>query len=398
MAGSGDTAGEIIPFDCDAPEAIAFRTGRAQLAPTGAFMVGGPYGDEASALAVPLTANGEVIGVMTFIDGPGRHFEPDDVSLASEVASRTGVALSNATRFQREHVVAEVLQRAVLPDFLPQVEGLQLDAEYRAGVAGTYVGGDWYDVFELDDDQVVFSVGDVMGKGAPAAALMGQARTAIRAYAVAGQSPSEVLASLDHLFDTLVEDRIVTAVVGTINPHTGAVTLANAGHPPPMILRGDGSHEYTGTTGSLLIAAGLGGFPRPLHKFRLAPGDSLIMYSDGLVERRGELLSTGMDRLARRGNTDCPRRLAGQSGRVLGLAAERRRAGRRRGGAHRAHGGVGRRYKRSGPGYSTRWHVDPAARPGGAEHARWPGTGSPPTCTASRPRRPSAPPCSPPSW
>ena len=89
---------------------------------------------------MPLTANGEVIGVMTFIDGPGRLFEADDVSLATEVASRAGVALSNATRFQREHVVAEVLQRAVLPDSLPAVEGLVLDAEYRAGVAGTYAG------------------------------------------------------------------------------------------------------------------------------------------------------------------------------------------------------------------------------------------------------------------
>ena len=171
-----------------------------------------------TALSVPLTANGEVIGVMTFVDGPGRLFEADDVSLATEVASRAGVALSNATRFQREHVVADVLQRAVLPDSLPEVEGLSLDAEYRAGVAGTYAGGDWYDVFELSDDAVFFSVGDVMGKGAPAAALMGQVRSAIRAYAVSGLSPTEVLSSLDRLFDTLIEDRVVTAVVGTITP------------------------------------------------------------------------------------------------------------------------------------------------------------------------------------
>ena len=178
-----------VPYDSDAPAAAAYRTGRTQLAP----MEPGegtpdPQG-VATALAVPLTANGEVIGVMTFIDGPGRNFEADDVSLATEVASRAGVALSNATRFQREHVVAEVLQRAVLPDSLPSVDGLSLDAEYRAGVAGTYAGGDWYDVFELGDDCVFFSVGDVMGKGASAAALMGQVRSAIRAYAVSGLSP-----------------------------------------------------------------------------------------------------------------------------------------------------------------------------------------------------------------
>ncbi len=287
---------EAIPFHSDAPAAIAYRTGRAHLAPTS--VVNGTDDLGSSCLAMPLTANGEVIGVMTFIDNPGRQFEPDDLALAAEVASRTGVALSNATRFQREHVVAEVLQRAVLPDSLPEVPGLLLDAEYRAGAAGTYVGGDWYDVFQLDPEHVVFSVGDVMGKGASAAALMGQARSAIRAYAVAGNSPSDVLSSVDRLFDALVEDRVVTAVVGNINPLTGVVHMANAGHPPPLVVRADGTPAYTTEHGSLLIAAGLADSPRPVQEFTLGHGDSLVMYSDGLVERRGELLSDGIERLS----------------------------------------------------------------------------------------------------
>jgi GAF domain-containing protein/anti-sigma regulatory factor (Ser/Thr protein kinase) len=287
-----------IPFESDVPAAIAYRSGQAQLS-----SVPLPNGDDslgagATALAVPLTANNEVIGVMTFVDAPGRRFESDDVSLAIEVASRTGVALSNATRFQREHVVAEVLQRAVLPDSLPEVEGLRLDAEYRPGAAGTYVGGDWYDVFELNPELVFFSVGDVMGKGAPAAALMGQVRSAIRAYAVTGLSPTEVLSSLDHLFDALVEDRVVTMVVGDLNPKTGAIRLANAGHPSPLVVRVDGSAAFTSSESSLLIASGLGGATRPSQKLDLASGDSLIMFSDGLVERRGELITTGMDRLS----------------------------------------------------------------------------------------------------
>jgi GAF domain-containing protein/anti-sigma regulatory factor (Ser/Thr protein kinase) len=299
--------GESLPLDSDAPAAVAYRTGRTQLAPVPASGSAAgqepsddadPPGETSTALSVPLTANGEVIGVMTFLDGPGRLFEADDVSLATEVASRTGVALSNATRFQREHVVAEVLQRAVLPDSLPEVDGLRLDAEYRAGVAGAYVGGDWYDVFELGPGRVFFSVGDVMGKGAPAAALMGQVRSAIRAYAVAGQSPTEVLSSLDRLFDSLVEDRVVTAVVGTIDPSTGSVHLSNAGHPPPLVLRADGQAVYCPMQRSLLIAAGLSGAPRPRDELVLEPGDSLIMYSDGLIERRGESITTGMDRLA----------------------------------------------------------------------------------------------------
>jgi GAF domain-containing protein/anti-sigma regulatory factor (Ser/Thr protein kinase) len=293
-----------LPFDSDAPAALAFRTGRPQLASvtSPATVTGAPArsdeGGDTTAFAVPFTANGEVIGVMTFFDGPGRQFEADDVSLAAEVASRTGVALSNATRFQREHVVAEVLQRAVLPDSLPSVGGVRFDAEYRPGAAGTYVGGDWYDVFQLDEEVVFFSVGDVMGKGAPAAALMGQVRSAIRAYAVAGQSPSDVLSSLDHLFDALVEDRVVTVVVGTINPLSGSVTLANAGHPAPLIVRADGAADFSSTESSLLIAAGLGGSGRPAEELTLQRGDSLVMYSDGLIERRGELITVGMQRLA----------------------------------------------------------------------------------------------------
>ena len=297
-ARSGKRGDDVLPFDSDAPAAVAFRTGRTQLAPFDDTQVGNEPSGVSTGLSVPLTANGEVIGVMTFVDGPGRLFEADDVSLATEVASRAGVALSNATRFQREHVVADVLQRAVLPDSLPEVEGLLLDAEYRAGVAGTYAGGDWYDVFELNRDLVFFSVGDVMGKGAPAAALMGQVRSAIRAYAVSGLSPTEVLSSLDRLFDTLIEDRVVTAVVGTITPSTGRVVLSNAGHPPPLVVRADGSATYCPMERTLLIAAGLSGAPRPRDEVVLDRGDSLIMYSDGLIERRGELITHGMERLA----------------------------------------------------------------------------------------------------
>jgi GAF domain-containing protein/anti-sigma regulatory factor (Ser/Thr protein kinase) len=291
-----DDEWEDIPYGSDVPAAIAFRTGRTQLAPLSGF--GQDPQGVPTALAVPLTANGEVIGVMTFIDGPGRLFEADDVSLATEVASRAGVALSNATRFQREHIVAEVLQRAVLPDFMPEVDGITLDAEYRAGVAGTYAGGDWFDVFELDDDTLFFSVGDVMGKGAAAAALMGQVRSAIRAYAVSGLSPTGVLGSLDTFFDALIEDRVVTAVVGTITPSTGRVVLSNAGHPPPLVVRADGSATFCPMQRSLLIAAGLSGSPRPRDELVLDSGDSLVMYSDGLIERRGEVITDGMERLA----------------------------------------------------------------------------------------------------
>ena len=268
LIGTDDT-----PYDSDAPAAVAYRTGSAQLAPlTSPLVTALGLGGACTALAVPMTANGEVIGVMTFFDGDDRHFQPDDVSLAIEVAARTGVALSNATQYQRERVVAEVLQHAVLPESLPRVDGMHFDAEYRAGAAGTYAGGDWYDVFRLDDERVFFSVGDVMGKGAPAAALMGQVRSALRAYAVTGQSPSEVLSSLDHLFDALAEDRVVTVVVGLLNPKTGAVRLTNAGHPPPLVVRADGTTSFCASTQLAADRRRTGPIRPPGPRARVGPG------------------------------------------------------------------------------------------------------------------------------
>ena len=169
-----------------------------------------------------------------------------------------------------------------------------------------------------------------MGKGAPAAALMGQVRSAIRAYAVTGQTPSEVLSSLDLLFDALVEDRVVTVVVGTINPKLGAVQLANAGHPSPLIVRADGTTSFASTQSSLLIAAGLGGPARPTHDLTLHPGDSLVMYSDGLIERRGELITVGMQRLADTATEVAAGRVARAAGGRAGHPAGRGREGRRR--------------------------------------------------------------------
>ena len=385
---------DSIPYDSDAPAALAFRTGQAQVALVSSPAGEGEQAADSTALAVPFTANGEVIGVMTFLDGPDRQFEPDDISLATEVADRTGVALSNATRFQREHVVAEVLQHAVLPDFLPTVGGLHLDAEYRAGAAGTYVGGDWYDVFRLDDQNVVFSVGDVMGKGAPAAALMGQVRSAIRAYAAAGQTPSEVLSSLDQLFDVLGEDRVVTAVVGSVNPTSGSVRLANAGHPSPLLVRADGHSTFFSSQNSLLIAAGLGGPVRPALAVTLSPGDSLVMYSDGLVERRGELITLGMQRLAEAATAVARLRVAGTARRGLGQPHGRRRAGRRC-------GGLGAPLRRLCPPRieSRRWGVQDqlgcrhftSTRSSRARRRRV--TGWPHTCAMSPTTWPNAPPC-----
>ena len=189
-----------------------------------------------------------------------------------------------------------MLQRAVLPDRLVELPGLILDAEYRPGQVGTYAGGDWYDAIDLGDGRIFFSVGDVMGKGPSAAALMGQVRSALRAYAVTLGDPAAAVESLDRLLDTLGEERLITALAGVIDPATGEVSMADAGHPPPLLVRREGPVEGSGGRDDPGLGVSRAG--RTSCRFSLAPGDMLLCYSDGLVERRGEPITVGVERLA----------------------------------------------------------------------------------------------------
>lgn len=297
-----------LPRDSDTTAARALRTARSQQMAVSADTVAAlPFGADhrrwlaeriGAVLSVPMAARGETVGVMTFLVGRERSgFRPGDVELAEELAARAGVALDNARRFQREHDVAEVLQRAVLPEHLPPVEGMFLDAVYRAGTTGSYAGGDWYDAIALPDGRLFLSVGDVMGKGPAAAALMGQLRAALRVHAVAGDGPASALAGVDRLFAALGEDRLVTAVVCVLDPATGSAVVSNAGHPPPLVVGVDGRHRLVDAGRSLILGARAAP-ERSDHAFDLALGDSLVLYSDGLVERRREPIDVGLRRLA----------------------------------------------------------------------------------------------------
>ena len=315
---------DTVSFDSPAPAAVAYRTGRTQLAPLEGADETDPQA-VSTVLAVPLTANGEVIGVMTFIDGPGRLFEADDVSLATEVAS------SHRCRPLERHPLPArarggggACSAPCSQTRCPRWTGCGSTPSTGPVSPGATPAATGTTSSSSGNDSIFFSVGDVMGKGAPAAALMGQVRSAIRAYAVSGQSPTEVLSSLDRFFNTLVEDRVVTAVVGTITPSSGRVVLSNAGHPPPLVVRADGTATFCPLQHSLLIAAGLDGAPRPRDELVLDRGDSLIMYSDGLIERRGELITNGMDRLGDGRNRDCEIRMARQCRRDVRVDAERR--------------------------------------------------------------------------
>lgn len=242
-------------------------------------------------VVVPITSRGATLGVLAFAR---EELAGDDVAVAVELGARVGVALENAGLYEQEHTVAEALQRAVLPVRLPDVAGVELAARYIPSSPGREVGGDWYDAFPLRDGRLGIAVGDVAGHGLRAAATMGQLRNALRAYAVDGEPPGRVLDRLGALLADEGEEAFATAIYAIDDSATGLLRWANAGHPPPAWL-GERTGFVDGPVGTVL---GTAEEPYEEAELVLPPGQGLLLYTDGLVERRGEHLADGMARLA----------------------------------------------------------------------------------------------------
>ena len=198
--------------------------------------------------------------------------------------------------YQREHKIAETLQRSLLPERLPQIEGLQLAARYLPGARGAAIGGDWYDVLERPDGRVALVVGDVVGHGLRAAATMGQLRNAFRAYGLVEASPAEVVAHINRLVMSGVEDAMATVVYLVLDRETGEVSYSCAGHPPPLVLTPDGPHFLEGGRSVPIGAADPAVFREASAV--IPPGSSLLLYTDGLVERRDVGLEERLGQLA----------------------------------------------------------------------------------------------------
>jgi PAS domain S-box-containing protein len=198
--------------------------------------------------------------------------------------------------YQREHKVAETLQRSLLPERLPQIEGIELAARYLPGARGAAVGGDWYDVLERPDGRVALVVGDVVGHGLRAAATMGQLRNAFRAYGLVESSPSEVVARINRLVMSGVEDVMATVLYLVLDRETGELSFSAAGHPPPLVLAPDGPRFLEGGR-SVPIGASDPAVFREANAV-LPAGSSLLLYTDGLVERRDQALDQRLERLA----------------------------------------------------------------------------------------------------
>jgi PAS domain S-box-containing protein len=303
---------ERYPPDLDAPTGVpqVIRTGRSELYPEidEELLQAGARDEEhleiirrlrmSSAMVVPLRARDRTLGAITFIFAEsGRQYSTHELDLAEELGRRAGLALDHARLYEREHRTAETLQRALLPPTLPVIAGHELAARYLPGRRGDHVGGDWYDAFVLADGRVGIAIGDIGGRGVTAAALMGQVRNGLRAYALKAPGPGAALADLRLMGEHIEELVFATLTYIVYDPRTGAGVLAAAGHLPTLVLEADGRPHFTQAP----RCPPLGADPDcpPLeYEFTLAPGATLVLYTDGLVESRTRSIDTGLERLA----------------------------------------------------------------------------------------------------
>ncbi|WP_143677398.1 PP2C family protein-serine/threonine phosphatase, partial [Streptomyces scabiei] len=248
-----------------------------------------------SYMALPLVARGSVLGTLSLYRTVNdRPFDDQDCLLASELAARAAICIDNARLYGRERATALTLQRSLLPVTPVQREGLDIAARYRPALSD--VGGDWYDVLPLGPGRTGLVVGDVMGKGVQAAAIMGQLSSATRALARLDLQPAELLRHLDDIAGSL-GDSIATCVYAVCDLERGTCTLSSAGHLPPVLATADGTARLVDVPGG--VPLGVGGVDFGTVELKLAPGSLLALYTDGLVENRTEPIDTGLTTLTR---------------------------------------------------------------------------------------------------
>ncbi|MFB7090711.1 SpoIIE family protein phosphatase [Streptomyces sp. NPDC056296] len=257
-----------------------------------------------SVLTVPLGAQRQVTGALTLArTNPAHPFDTADLEVVGDIGRRVGLVIDNARRFGRQRAVAEAMQRNLLAP-LPQPGPLRLAARYQPAPAGSQVGGDWYDAFELKDGAVALVIGDVVGHDLTAAAGMAQLHGILRSLAWdRAEPPGAVVDRLDDAMQAVTTVSMATLVLARVEgPRTGPWTLrwTSAGHPPPLLLTPDGGARYLEAGQGLLLGARLGaGGRRPDATVPLPPGSTLLLYTDGLVEVPGSDLDTGLGRLRR---------------------------------------------------------------------------------------------------
>jgi PAS domain S-box-containing protein len=253
-----------------------------------------------SIIGVPLLVKKKVIGVLMAGKAAPRHFGAEDLTLLRLAADRVALAILHARVYEREHRIAETLQGSLLPERLPRVPGLQLAARYRPAAAEARVGGDWYDVIATPGGGIGLVMGDVAGKGLAAAEMVGRLRSALRAYALEGHEPTQVVEQLNRLvWAEAGDNKMATLLYAVVDPGESRIDWVSAGHLSPLLVAGAHRPHFLNGGGSVP----LGVVPFPAYEQRSAamdPGSTVVLYTDGLVERPGEHIDEGMARLAAR--------------------------------------------------------------------------------------------------
>ncbi|MBX9244230.1 SpoIIE family protein phosphatase [Actinotalea ferrariae] len=244
-----------------------------------------------SALVVPLRGRGRVLGVLTLVVATGEELSQEQVITAAHIGHRAGLGLDNVRLYQREREAALTLQRSLLPE-LPELPGLDVAAAYVPALHRSQVGGDWFDVLPLPDGAVGLAVGDVVGHDLRAAASMGQLRSVLRSYAWSGEDAGTVVARLDELVQGLAMADVATCVYLRLEGST--LRYSRAGHPPPFLRERGGAVVELG--GGLTTPVGVAPVGRSIAEAtaELRPGAVLVVYTDGLVERRDRSLRDGL--------------------------------------------------------------------------------------------------------
>lgn len=243
---------------------------------------------------VPLIGD-EVLGVLAVSYSKVHLFADEEQALLETVGVLAVRALERGRRYDAEHRAAVAFQRAALPGDLPTVDGLTIAARYRPAAKQATVGGDWYDALVLDARRVVLIVGDVVGHGMVAAAAMGRLRTAFQTIAPLGSDPGGMVQAVNQVAASIPDSLGATVVCVVVDLDDGSMCWCRAGHPLPLVLRQGGS-ELLDQPGAPPLGVSSGA-PPPVHSTHLDEGDRLILYSDGVIERRGESLDDGFRRL-----------------------------------------------------------------------------------------------------
>ena len=251
-----------------------------------------------SMLGVPLLAHDEIIGVIAIGVRAPRRLAAEDIDLMRLTADRVALAIEHVRAYRREQHIAETLQRSLQPLQFPNLPGVSLAGRYLPAASEAEVGGDWYDAIGLPGGRVLLVMGDVSGKGLAAASTLGALRSAIRAYALEGHGPAQITERLNtFVLAEPLREHMATLVLAVFDPVDAELTYVNAGHPPPLTLSVEGAPQFL--DGARSVPVGVLPFPGYREEtVTLEPGGAVVLYTDGLIERRSEHLDEGLERLS----------------------------------------------------------------------------------------------------